>query len=87
VPPPLLDFTLTLGCPHISLTPHRSYAQGDCLLLYYNVLRHSDWFYVQNENSFDPAVNSLTATVREAINLAILYMKSKNSTFPHWFSD
>jgi hypothetical protein len=25
--------------------------------------------------------------VREAINLATLYIKSKNSTLPHWFSN
>jgi hypothetical protein len=30
-------------------------------------------------------VNNLTAIVREAINLAIPSVKSKNSTFPHWF--
>jgi hypothetical protein len=32
-------------------------------------------------------VNNLTAVVREAINLAIPYIKSKNSTFLHWLSN
>jgi hypothetical protein len=36
-PPLLLDFSLTLDFHLISLTPHRSYAPGEYLLLY-NVL-------------------------------------------------
>jgi hypothetical protein len=32
-PPLLLDFSLTLACHRTPLTPHRSYAQGDCLFL------------------------------------------------------
>jgi hypothetical protein len=32
-------------------------------------------------------MNNLTALVREALNLAIPYIKLKNSTFPHWFSN
>jgi hypothetical protein len=32
-------------------------------------------------------VNNLTATVREAVNVAIPCIKSKNSTIPHWFSN
>jgi hypothetical protein len=85
-PPLLLGFNLTLGCHRISLSPHRTYAQGDCLL-HYNDLHHCDWSCVLNENSVDSAVNYLTAILREAIKLAIPHRKSKNSTFPHWFSD
>jgi hypothetical protein len=33
-PPLLLDFNLTLGCHRVSMTPHRSYAQGDYPLLH-----------------------------------------------------
>jgi hypothetical protein len=55
--------------------------------LLYNILRNSDWSCVLNENSIESAVNHLTATVCEAMNLAIPYIISKNSTFPHWFSD
>jgi hypothetical protein len=40
-------------------------------LLLHNVLRHSDWSCVLNENSVDYAMNNLFAIVREAINLAI----------------
>jgi hypothetical protein len=75
-PPLLLDFTLTLGCHRIPLTPHRSYAEGDYVLLY-NILRHSDWSCVLNENSIDSPVNNLTAIVPEAITLDIPYIKSK----------
>jgi hypothetical protein len=75
-PPLLLDFDLSLKCHRVSLTPRRSYAQGDYLLLC-NGLRHSDWFYIRNENSLDPAVNNLTAIVREDINIALPYIKSK----------
>jgi hypothetical protein len=32
-------------------------------------------------------VNNVTAIVREAVNVAVPYIKSKNSTFPHWFSN
>jgi hypothetical protein len=39
--PLVLDFNLILGYHRTSLIPHRSYAQGDYLLLY-NVLRYSD---------------------------------------------
>jgi hypothetical protein len=80
--PPLPHFNFTLDCDCISLTPHHSYAQDDYLLLC-NVLHHSDWSYVLNQTSVDSAVNNLTAMVREAINLAIPYIKSKNSTFLH----
>jgi hypothetical protein len=34
-----------------------------------NVLHHSDCYCVLNENSFDSAVNNLTALVRETIKL------------------
>jgi hypothetical protein len=78
--PPLLKFKLTLNCHHISLTPRRSYAKGDYMLLY-NVLRHSDWSCVLNENAVDAAVNNLTATVRKAVHLAIPYARPKNSAF------
>jgi hypothetical protein len=81
-PPLLLDFNLALGCYHVSLTPHLSYPQCDCLLLC-NVLRHPDWSCGLNENSVDSAVNTLPAIVQ----LAIPYIKSKNSTFPCWFSN
>jgi hypothetical protein len=84
--PPLLHFNLTLGCHRTPLTPHRNCAQGDCLLLY-NISCHSDWSCVLNEHSVDSAVNNLTALAREAINLAITYIKSKNSTFLLWFSN
>jgi hypothetical protein len=53
--PPLLDFNLTLDSLRVSLTPHCSYAQSDYLLLL-NVLHHSGWFCVLNENSIDSAV-------------------------------
>jgi hypothetical protein len=85
-PPLLLFFKLTLNCHSTSLTLRRSYAQGDYLSLY-NVLRHTDWSCVLNEESVDSAVSSLTAIVREAINVAIPYVRSKNSTYPHWFSN
>jgi hypothetical protein len=55
--------------------------------LLYNVLRYSDWSCVLNENPVDSAVNNPTAIVREAMNFAIPYIKSKNSVFPHWFSN
>jgi hypothetical protein len=74
-PPLLLGFNLTLGCHLVSLTPRRSH----------DVLRHSGWSFVLNENSVHSAVHNLTATVREAINVMIPYIKYKNSTFPHWF--
>jgi hypothetical protein len=32
-------------------------------------------------------MNNLTAIECEAINLVIPYIRSKNSTFPHWFSN
>jgi hypothetical protein len=51
-PPLLLGFNLTLDCHRVSLTPHRSYDQRDCLL-FCRVFRRSDWFYVLNENSVD----------------------------------
>jgi hypothetical protein len=57
--PPLLGFNLTIDCHRVSLTAHSSCAQGDFLLLY--VLRHSDWSCVLNENSYDSAVNHITA--------------------------
>jgi hypothetical protein len=84
--PLVVDFRLTLDSHRISLTPHRSYVQGDYLLLC-NVWCHSDWSCVLNENSVDSTLNTLTAIVHEAVNLAIPYTKSKNSTFPHWLSD
>jgi hypothetical protein len=56
-------------------------------MLFYNVLDHSEWFCLLNENSADSAVNDLSAIMLEAINLAISYIKSKDSTFPRWFSD
>jgi hypothetical protein len=68
------------------MNSHRSYAQGDYLLLY-NVLRNSEKSCVLNKNSVDSAVNNLTGIVRESINVAISYTKSKNCTFPHWFSN
>jgi hypothetical protein len=85
-PPVHLGFNLTLDCHRISLTPHCSYAQGDYLLPY-NVLRHSDWSRVLNENFVDFAVNNLTAIVSEAMNFAIPYIKSINSTCLCWFSN
>jgi hypothetical protein len=57
------------------------------MLLLYNVLRHSDWYFVSNVNCDDSAVYNRTAILREAINLAIPYVRSKNPTFPHWFSN
>jgi hypothetical protein len=39
------------------------------------------------EHSVDAAVDNLTATVRKAINLAIPYVRPKNSAFPPWFSN
>jgi hypothetical protein len=85
-PPLLLDFKLSFDCCRISLSPHRSYAQGDYQLLY-NVLHYSDWSCVLNVNSVDSAVYNLTATVRKAISRAISYVRSKNPAFPHWFSN
>jgi hypothetical protein len=38
-------------------------------LLLHNVLCHSDWSCVLNENSVDSAVNNLTAIVREDLNV------------------
>jgi hypothetical protein len=74
--PPLLDFDLTLDCHRISLAHHRSYAQGDYLLLC-SVLRHSDCFCILNENYVHSALNNLTGILREAGNLAIPYIKSE----------
>jgi hypothetical protein len=85
-PPLLLDFTSTLGCHRIVLAPHRSYAQGDYLLLY-KVFHHSDKSCVLNEKSVDSAVNTPTAIAREATNSAIPYIKFKNSLLPYWFSN
>jgi hypothetical protein len=86
-PPLLLDFSLTPDSHLIFLTSHRSYAKGEYLLIY-DVLRHSDWSYVLNENSVDCAMNNNhTNIVREAVYLAIPYIQSKNSTIPHWFSN
>jgi arginine utilization protein RocB len=64
-----LDFSSTLDSYRVSLTPHRSYAA---------------WFCVLNENSADSAVDDFSAIMLEGINLAISYIKSKNSTFPRW---
>jgi hypothetical protein len=50
-PPLLLGFNLTLVCHRVPLTPYRTYAQGDYLLLYnVRVLRHSDWSGAVNEH-------------------------------------
>jgi hypothetical protein len=68
------------------VTRHRSYAQGVYLSLS-NVLRHSDWTRVLNENSVDFGVNNLTAILREPVNLAIPYVRFKNLAFPYWFSN
>jgi hypothetical protein len=59
-PPLPLDYKLTFDCYRASLTPHRSYVQGD-YLLFYNVLHHSRWSYVLNVNSVVSAVYNLTA--------------------------
>jgi hypothetical protein len=67
------------------LVPRRNYGKGDYLLLY-DTLQNSDWSSVLNDNSVDSAVNNLTATVSEAIDLAIPFAKPNNSTYPHWFS-
>jgi hypothetical protein len=55
-------------------------------MLLYNILRQSDWSCVLNENSVDAAINNLTARVCKAMNLAIPYVRPKNSSFPPWFS-
>jgi hypothetical protein len=72
--PPILDFNLTVDCHQISQTPQRSYAQGDCMLLF-NVLRHSDWSCALSENCVDSAVNNPTGIVRQAINVVSPYIK------------
>lgn len=85
-PPIFLYFDLTLDCHFTSLTPHRSYVQGDDYLLLRNILRHSDWSCILKKNSADLTVNNLIAIVRGVLNLSISYIKSKNSVFLHWLS-
>jgi hypothetical protein len=84
-PPLLLDFQLMLDYSYLLSTSRRLYGRGDYLLLY-NTLLNSNWSCVYNENSVDSAVLNLTATVSEAINQAIPFVKYRNSSFPHWFS-
>jgi hypothetical protein len=62
--------------------PCSDYVQDDYMLLY-NILGHSDWFCVPNVNAVDPAVYTFAALVLEGINLAILYVRSRNLAFPH----
>jgi hypothetical protein len=82
--PLFLDLNLILCCHRISLTPYRSYAQSYYLFLY-NILCHLDICYFLNENTANSVVYNLTVKMREAINLAIPYIRSKHSTFPRWF--
>jgi hypothetical protein len=84
-PPLLLDFQLMLDYSYLLSTSRRLYGRGDYLLLY-NTLLSSNWSCVYNENSVDFAVLNLTATVSEAINQAIPFVKYRNSSFPYWFS-
>jgi hypothetical protein len=67
------------------LNPQRKYGQGDYLLLY-NTSSKCDWSCALNENSVDSSVYNFTASVSEATNEAILSVKPKSSTVPHWFS-
>jgi hypothetical protein len=55
-------------------------------LLLCNTLSNYDWSCVFNENSVDSAVYNFTASVSEAINETIPFVKSKSPSFPHWFS-
>jgi hypothetical protein len=55
-------------------------------LLLCNTLYNYDWSCVLNENSVDSAVYNFTASMSEGINKAILSVKSKRFSFPHWFS-
>jgi hypothetical protein len=48
---------------------------------------HSDWSCVLNINSVDSANYNLIAIVREAINLAIPYVRSKSPACSLWFSN
>jgi hypothetical protein len=83
--PVILDFKLTFHCQPTFLTLRHNYGQGDYLLLY-NTLYNYDWSCVLNEDSVDSALCNFTASVSEAINEAIPFIKPKSSPFPHWFS-
>lgn len=69
-PPLLFDFSLTLT----------DIVSPSIAMVLYNILGHSGWFCVPKENSAESVVNDLSAIKLEAINLAISYIKSKNST-------
>jgi hypothetical protein len=84
-PPLVLEFKLFYHSQFATLVPRRNYGKGDYLLLY-DTLQNSDWSCVLNESSVDSAVNNLTTTVSEAIDLATPFAKPNNSTYPHWFS-
>jgi hypothetical protein len=83
-PPLNIDFKLTLDSQLTFLIPRRNYGQVDYLLLY-NTLSNYNWSCVFNESSIDSAVHNFTASVSEAINEIIPFVKPKNSSFPHWF--
>jgi hypothetical protein len=85
-PPLNLDFKVTLDSLPTFLNLGRNYGQGDYLLLY-NTLSNYDWSCVLNEDSVDSAVYNFTASVSETINETIPFVKPKNSSFPHWFSE
>jgi hypothetical protein len=68
----MLDYSYFLS------TPRHLYCLGDCLVLYNIPTGH--------EYSVDCAVLNLVAMVTEAINQAILFVKYRKSSFPHWFS-
>jgi hypothetical protein len=78
-PPLVLEFKLIFHSQYTMLVPQHNYGKGDDLLLY-DTLLNSDWSCVLNEISVDSAVNNLTATVSEAIDLAIPFVKPNNST-------
>jgi hypothetical protein len=84
--PPLinLDFKLTCDCQPTLLNPRHNHGQADYMLLY-NTLSNCDWSCILNKDPVDSAVYNFTASVSEAINKAIPFVKPKNSTFPHWF--
>jgi hypothetical protein len=76
-PPHLLDFQLMLNYSYLLSTRRRLYGKGDYILRY-NTLLNSDWSCVYNKNSVHSTFRNLTATVSEAINQAILFVKYGN---------
>jgi len=68
-----------LDCSYLLFTLRRQYGRSDCLLLY-NTLLSSDWSCLCNENSFYSAFRNIIATVSEATNQAIPFVKYRNSS-------